>query len=273
MVAKYDMNGTHPPAIPIPAGTKVYMNEGWNGNEDLRNCYQQISGSLNYAALLCPVLMFSASQLSRVMSCPTQVNLTLACQVIRYIIETLDLNITYRPEDPNFPFSSTDTELMIFTDSDWATSVDTRRSHGCYVIMFAGAAIAHRSKAHKSVMLSFAAAEWYEASEGCRDIKYIRGILAGFYGFELPSTPTYIDHQACTAMAKMLIFSERQKHIPIRICHLRECCGNKMVELRPIGTKFEIADIGTKALPESVFILLRDVMLGTVSFSELQGFR
>jgi len=125
------------------------------------------------------------------MSCPTQKNLTLAHQVIRYIIGTLDLKITCRPEEFNCPFSSTDTNIMMFTDSDWAKSVDTRRSHGCYVIMFAGAAIAHWSKAHKSVMLSSAAAEYYEASEGCRKIEYIRGILAYFYGFELPLTATY----------------------------------------------------------------------------------
>jgi len=50
----------------------------------------------------------------------------------------------------------------MLTDSDWATSVDTWCSHGCYEIMFAGAAIAHRSKSHKSVILSSAAAEYYE---------------------------------------------------------------------------------------------------------------
>jgi len=185
------------------------MNEGWNGDEDLRNLYQQISGSLNYAALLRPELMFSVSQLSRVTSCPTQENL--ARQVIKYIIGTLDLKITYRPEDPNIPFSSTDTELMMFTDSDWATSVDTLRSHGCYVIMFAGAAITHRSKDYKSVLLSSAAAGYYEASEGCREIEYICGILADFYGFELPPTPTYIDNQACIAMAKMPVFLRTPK--------------------------------------------------------------
>ena len=92
MVAKYEMNGTHPSPIPIPAGTNVYMNEGWNGDEDMRNLYQLISGSLNYAAHLCPELMFSVSQLSRVMSCPTQENL--ARQVIKYIIGTLDLKFT-----------------------------------------------------------------------------------------------------------------------------------------------------------------------------------
>jgi len=207
IVAKYDMTDIHPSPIPLPAGRKIYMNEEWNGDENMRNLYQQIAGSLNYAAQLRPELMFSVSQLSRVMSCPTQENLSLARQVIKYIIGSLHLKITYRPDDPNDVLSETNNELMMFTDSDWATSVDTRCSHGCYVIMFAGAAVAHRSKSHKSVMLSSAAAEYYEASEGCRELAYIRGILKDFYGAECPSTLTYIDNQACIAMAKMPGFS------------------------------------------------------------------
>jgi len=43
--------------------------------------------------------MFSVSQLSGVMSCPTQENLSLARQVIKCIIGSLDLKITYRPDD------------------------------------------------------------------------------------------------------------------------------------------------------------------------------
>ena len=134
------------------------MNEEWNGDENLRNLYEQITGSLNYAAQLRPELMFSVSQLSCVMSCPTQENPSLARQVIKYIIGSLDLKITYRPDDPNDPLAINN-ELIMFTDSDWATSVDTQCSHGCCIIMFAGATIAHRSKSHKSVMLSSAAAE------------------------------------------------------------------------------------------------------------------
>ena len=54
-------------------------------------------------------------------------------------------------------------------------------------------------------------------------------------------------------MAKIPVFSEKQKNILIRVCHLRKCCSNKMVDLRPICTRFEVADIGTKALPEPAF--------------------
>jgi hypothetical protein len=96
--------------------------------------------------------------------------------------------------------------------------------------MLAGGCIAHRSKAHKSVMLSSADAEYYEESEGCRELIYIRGILEDFYGQPLPPTPMYIDNAACIAMGKMPVFSERQKHIPIRVCHLKECCDEGIVE-------------------------------------------
>ena len=81
----------------------------------------------------------------------------------------------------------------------------------------------------------------------------------------------YIDNATCITMGKMSVFSERQKHIPIRICHLKECCDEGIVELRHIGTKYQLTDIGTKALPAPVFLPLRDVILGKVSFSDLQG--
>jgi len=44
-----------------------------------------------------------------------------------------------------------------------------------------------------------------------------------------------------------------------------------MVELRPIGTRFEVAGIGTKAIREPAVVMLRNVPVGLTTFSELQG--
>ena len=104
-----------------------------------------------------------------------------------------------------------------------------------HIVMMSGGCVAHRSKAHTSVMLSSAATEYYEASEGCRELTYIRGILEDFYGSALPPTPMYIDNEACIAMGKTPVFSERQEHIPIRMCHLKECCAEKLVSSVPIA--------------------------------------
>ena len=272
VAAKFDMLDAYPSPIPLPAGAKVYMNETWDGNENNRSLYQQMCGCCNYAALLRPDLMYSVSQICRVMSCPNEENIAQARNVIKYMIGSMDEKLTFRPTDPSDPYGDYNCNLMMFSDSDWATSVDTRRSHGSYVIMMAGAAIAHRSKSHKSVMLSSAAAEYYEASESCRELAYIRGILEDFYGEPLPPTPLYIDNAACISMGNLPVFSERQKHIPIRVAHLKECTAERMVELKPVSTKFELADIGTKALPSPAFVMLRDVILGKVSFSSVQGF-
>ena len=53
-----------------------------------------------------------------------------------------------------------------------------KHAHGCYALMYAGAAVSCRSMSHKSVMLSTAAAEYHEASEAFREIAFIRRILA-----------------------------------------------------------------------------------------------
>ena len=47
----------------------------------------------------------------------------------------------------------------------------------------------------------------------------------------------------------------------------------EIIELRHMGTKYQLADIGTKALPAPVFLPLRDAILGKVSFSHLQGLK
>jgi len=202
------------------------------------------------------------------MSRPTEEHPGLAHQVLMYLKGALNNKLTFRPAGYD-GFTEADVSLLSFSDSDWACTIDTRRSHGCHLLMFGGAAIAWRSKSKKSVMLSTAAAEYYEASEACREIAFVQGILEDFYGGALIPTPLFIDNEAAIVMGKLPQFTERQKHIPIRICHLKECAADKLVELRPIPTRNEFADIGTKALAFPCFQRLKDVLIGKVRFSIL----
>jgi hypothetical protein len=122
-------------------------------------------------------------------------------------------------------------------------------------------------------MLRSAAAEYYEASEACREIAFVRGILSDFYGKDendpLVPTPLMIDNQAAIAMGQMPHFTEKQKHIPIRMCRLKECCAEGLVQLYPVSTKNELADIGTKALGEDAFMRINSVITGNVRLSAI----
>jgi hypothetical protein len=72
-------------------------------------------------------------------------------------------------------------------------------------------------------------------------------------------------------MSKLPQFTEKQKHIPIRICHLKECCAEQMVELHPVDTKNQLADIGTKALAQPAFERLKAVLFGKIRFSAINN--
>ena len=273
VIAKFDMEQAVPSPLPMSSGSRLYMpidSDPYKLDATVTNLYQQITGSIMYASLLKPELMFYASQLGKVMSCPTEEHLMLARKVLQYLIHSVADTITYRPAGHG-GYSASDVAFLAFSDSDWACSLDTRRSHGSYVIMLAGAAITWRSRSHKSVMLSTAAAEYYEASEACREIAFLRDILRDYYGGDLPPTPLFIDNKACIAMGQLPQFTEKQKHIPVRLCHLKECCEEKMVQLEPISTKSELADIGTKALAQPAFERLKQVLIGKVPFSAIHG--
>ena len=271
VVGKYDLDRAVTAPVPLPAGCRVYMPDEDEEPDAMRTqLYQQMVGSILYASLLRPDIMYHASQLSKVMSRPTAEHMAMARNVIQYLHGTMEAMITFRPAGAD-GFTENDVEFMAFSDSDWACAVDTRRSHGAYVLMLAGAAITWRSRSHKSVMLSTAAAEYYEASEACREIAFIRSILMDFYGnhSSMPPTPLYIDNSAAISMGQVPQFSEKQKHIPIRMCHLKECCADGMVQLRPIPTRNELADIGTKSLAWPALVRLRDVLFGNVPFRSL----
>ena len=122
--------------LPLPPGRKLYMNQGEEEEctPEQTNLYQQMSGSIMYASLLRPDLMYYASQLGKVMSRPNHEHMRKARQVIQYLNSTADEVMTFRPAGCD-GWSQADVQLLAFSDSDWACAVDTRRSHGCHVII------------------------------------------------------------------------------------------------------------------------------------------
>jgi hypothetical protein len=138
--------------------------------------------------------------------------------------------------------------------------------------MLGGGAISWRSRSHNSVMLSTAAAEYYKASEACREVAFIRSIMKDFYKSKLAPIPLLIDNQAAICMSKLPQFTEKQKRIPISICHLnflKDCCAEQMVKLHPVDTKNQLADVGTKALAQPVFERLKSALFDKFKFSDI----
>ena len=70
------------------------------------------------------------------------------------------------------------------------------------------------------------------------------------------------DNESCIAIAKSQELSPRTRHIAIKYHHFRHYVDRSLVEILPISTSEQTADIFTKPLNEEVFVYLRKKLSG-----------
>ncbi|XP_057432877.1 uncharacterized mitochondrial protein AtMg00810-like [Lotus japonicus] len=117
---------------PMVPGFKISKDE--NGVEMDGSFFKQLIGSLMYLTATRPDIMYAVSLLSRYMSRPTEVHYSAAKRILRYLQGTTKFGILYKREG--------NLELIGFTDSDYAGSVEDKRSTSGNVFMLSGAAVA-----------------------------------------------------------------------------------------------------------------------------------
>ncbi|GJZ32977.1 copia protein [Tanacetum coccineum] len=73
------------------------------------------------------------------------------------------------------------------------------------------------------------------------------------YGFVFNAIPMYCDNQSAIALCCNSVQHSRSKHIDIRHHFIKEQVERRIVELYFVETKYQLADIFTKALPRERF--------------------
>ncbi|GJX23736.1 hypothetical protein Tco_0228181 [Tanacetum coccineum] len=107
----------------------------------------------------------------------------------------------------------------------------------------------------KSTAISTTEAEYIALSGCCAQILWMRSQLRD-YGFAFNKIPMYCDNQSAIALCCNSVQHSCSKHIDI--CHhfIKEQVERKVVKLYFVETKYQLADIFTKALPRERFATL-----------------
>ncbi|KAK9683221.1 hypothetical protein RND81_10G124400 [Saponaria officinalis] len=107
------------PAItPMATNEKLSKNDGQEKVDE--SIYRSLVGSLIYLTNTRPDIVNVVSIVSRFMSEPSKAHFMAAKRILRYIKGTTSYGIIYKTEE--------DYKLKGFTDSDWARSIDDRKS-------------------------------------------------------------------------------------------------------------------------------------------------
>ena len=73
---------------------------------------------------------------------------------------------------------------------------------------------------------------------------------------------TWEDNHSCIKVAESPKFTPRTKHIALKYHHFRQFVHNKMVVIKRIVTREQMADIFTKPIDEKQFAYLRKKLIG-----------
>ena len=132
-------------------------------------------------------------------------------RVFRYLKGTMDYGLVYRG-DLAWP----DKLIVAYTDADWGSDPNNRKSVTGNVYFLAGAAIGWLSKEQTMTATSTCESEYMAASACTRHITWLRTMFQDLgYKQENP-TPIYCDNQAAIALSHDFQFHAKSKHIDIQ---------------------------------------------------------
>lgn len=256
VLRRFGMEHSNPVENPMVPGFKISKDE--NGVEMDGSFFKQLIGSLMYLTATRPDIMYAVSLLSRYMSRPTEVHYSAAKRILRYLQGTTKFGILYKKEG--------NCELIGFTDSDYAGSVEDRRSTSGYVFMLSGAAVAWSSRKQPIVTLSMTEAKFVAAAGSSCQAIWMQRVLKkiGYKGSE--STVIFCDNSSTIKLSRNPVMHGKSKHIDVRYHFLRELVNDGVVQHQFCGTRHQLADILTKPLKLESFRELR-WKLGVCDFS------
>ena len=240
MLERFDMSDCKPRST--PSEQKLECNDDHEIEIDPR-MYREVVGSLIYA-MTCtrPDICWIVTKLSQYLSKPSNVHWVAAKHVLRYLKGTQDYKLCYRKCEGNL-------SLIGYSDADWASSLDDRRSTTgyCFSLTECGPLISWKSRKQPTVALSTCEAEYIALAATIQEGLYLIQLLNEMdkgcqYGF----AKIFEDNQGTIALSKNPVNRQRSKHIDIRYHFIRTELNNGRVVVVYCPTEDMIADIMTK---------------------------
>ena len=139
-----------------------------NGDEPGVNntLYKQMVGSLMYLTATRPDLMYAVSLISRFMESPKDFHSNVGKRILRYVAGTLGHGLWYTHTPNN--------TLTRYTDSDFAGSLDDRKSTSGYAFHLGTNLISWASEKQPIVSMSSAKAEYVAATTAACHAVWLR---------------------------------------------------------------------------------------------------
>jgi hypothetical protein len=180
---------------------------------------------------------------------PREPHLAALKRLLRYLRGTVDYGLLLH--------QSTSSELVVYTDADWAGCPDTRRSTSGFAVFLGGNLVSWSSKRQPVVSRSSAEAEYCAVANGVAEVAWLRQLLAELHCPLSRTTLVYCDNVSALYLSTNPVQHQRTKHVEIDLHFVHDYVAAGAVRVLHVPTTSQFADIFTKGLLSSTFAEFR----------------
>jgi len=199
-----------PSAIPMEPSIKLVG----DGAEPVINdsaSYRRLVGKLMYLTITRPEITYAMNKLCQFTSAPKGSHMKAILKVLQYIKGTIGNGLFYS--------ATSDFVLKGFTDADWASCRDSRRSTSGYCMFLGESMISWKSKKQQMASHSSAESEYRAMQYAVREIVWLVHLLTDLQVPQHAPVAFFCDSTTAIHIANNSVFHERTKHVELD-CHI-----------------------------------------------------
>ena len=234
--------------------------------------YRSVLGKLNYLEKSTrPDIAYAVHQCARYSSDPRKEHGEALKHIGRYLKGTRGKGITLNIKDEEF---------QVWADADFSGNwikeeaehdANTARSRSGYLITYLGCPIMWKSQLQTQIALSSCESEYISLSQATRKVIPVMELVQEMktLGYDVGNStrPTircklFEDNSGALTLAKAPAMRPRTKHINVKYHHFRSHVEDGTIDIRPVGTRDQVADFLTKQSEIELFLLHRKAVMG-----------
>lgn len=194
-------------AISVPADVHTILKRNIDNNGQLGPVvdvpYRQVIGSLMYLAIgTRPDITFAVNNLSQFLERPSNEHWNAAKRVLKYLRSTIDIGIKF--SSSNYP-----NVLTAYSDADYGSCVDSRKSISGVILMLNNGPVIWSSRKQSIVATSTTEAEYIAAHDASKEVVWARGFLKQLNVEQVRPTILYCDNAAAEKLIKNPVYHKR----------------------------------------------------------------
>lgn len=256
---RFRMADCAPKYTPLPPG--ISLTSAMSPTTDLEKeamaniPYREALGCIMYAQYVArPDLSFAVALLSRFASNPGQQHWAAVLHVLAYIKATLHFALMYGGDGHQ------SIAPIGYTDADYASDVDTRRSYAGYLFLQGGGPTSWSTKLLPRPTLSTSESEYMAMTRAAQQLEWMHAQMSEM-GLPQPRPAVLrADNQSSIYLARNQKHNARVKHIDVREHYIRDRVASGDIAIEYVPTTQNLADLLTKSLPRITHMRLCHAM-------------